>query len=198
MKTSDTISEIAKALSLFQENALVLGKNSKGYGYTYVSLDKIVSRCYPILAQCGLSISHVLSSNGDIPVLCTILMHSSGEFISGAYPLEKVGLKQANDAQQYGAAIAYAQRYATVAILGLATSDDDAQCLTRDQKHEDDSEQICIEIGKKILKISGSSSPQCIEARRIHADKSMPPSAKIPLMQELLDQVEQAAEEADA
>jgi len=57
------------------------------------------------------------------PVLTTRLMHSSGEWLEGEWPLNPVK----NDPQALGAASTYARRYSLMAALGIATEDDDGE-----------------------------------------------------------------------
>ena len=81
MTTSESITNIAKALALTQKAASNLAKDKRGYGYNYVSLDAIIDHLRPIMAENGLSVAHSQQSNGDLITVETILMHTSGEFI---------------------------------------------------------------------------------------------------------------------
>ena len=70
-----------------------------------------------------------LAESGDL-VLETILMHISGEFISGRYPIRPVK----TDPQSTGSAITYARRYAFSAITGIAADDDDGNAASNQQQ----------------------------------------------------------------
>ena len=79
--------KIAAALIEAQkELPLVLGKDSKGHYNDYVSLERIIESVRLILNKHGLS----LTQTGDMlegQLLCrTRLIHSSGEFVEGAWP----------------------------------------------------------------------------------------------------------------
>ena len=131
MKHSESIAAIAKAMAKFQKSPMILGKNAEGYGYHYVSLDKVVDRLLPELSSHGLSVMQPLDEVNGEPAIITLVMHTSGEWISTSYPLAKAGMKQVNDAQQMGAAIKYACRYGLKAAFCVPDSDDDdAACLT--------------------------------------------------------------------
>jgi hypothetical protein len=58
---------------------------------------------------------------GGATALITTLAHTSGQFISGEYPL----CPAKSDPQGQGSALTYARRYALSAILGIVTDEDD-------------------------------------------------------------------------
>lgn len=118
---------IAKAFIKFQGLANNLGKDAKAYNYDYLTLGKIIEITRPQLAECGLAITQPMDAAEDgTPVLLTYLIHESGEYYVSRYPLSPVTMKQCNTAQQMGAAISYARRYALAAILNITQADDDA------------------------------------------------------------------------
>ncbi len=125
----------AKAMNALQAEMPVIGKNAKGYGYEYADLPKVIEVLFPLMTKHGFSVTQMLgeSSNGD-PALLTSIFHNSGEYIGGSYPLVKAGISKANDAQQFGAAVTYARRYALLAAFGVPVADDDAACLTEKPK----------------------------------------------------------------
>jgi hypothetical protein len=53
--------------------------------------------------------------------MSTVLMHSSGEWLSGQYPIKPTK----NDPQGIGAAITYARRYSLAAMVGVVSDEDD-------------------------------------------------------------------------
>jgi hypothetical protein len=128
------INEIAVALNEFQQKMWAVGKDADGYGYKYATLGKVIQFAYPTMTELGLSVSQMLDHVGDEPALATILMHTSGQYIKGTYPLSQAGMKGVNNAQQLGAAISYARRYGLLSVLGLAAEDDDAHCLNEPPK----------------------------------------------------------------
>jgi|694.fasta_scaffold30152_12 hypothetical protein len=73
------------------------------------------------LAEQGLAVVQTLTNNSEGEmVLCTQLLHSSGQYIESLIPI-----KQATSPQQMAASITYARRTAYCAMLGLAADDDD-------------------------------------------------------------------------
>lgn len=85
------------------------------------------------LAEQGLVVVQTLTNNtdGDI-VLCTQLLHSSGEFVDSNLPIKA----STADPQRLAAAITYARRSAYCALVGLAADDDDDGTTAEDLAKE--------------------------------------------------------------
>jgi hypothetical protein len=124
MKTSESIKELASALAKAQGAFDHAKKDVKNefFKSKYADLASVIDAAKKPLSDNGLSVCQICETteSGDIR-LETILMHSSGEFISGSYPIRPVK----GDPQAYGSAITYARRYAFSAITGIAADDDD-------------------------------------------------------------------------
>ena len=63
---------IYKALATLQQEVGAIGKDSKGYGYTYASLDNIVEVITPLLKKHGLGFTQPLDGSS----IKTILFHA--------------------------------------------------------------------------------------------------------------------------
>lgn len=87
----------------------------------YADLAAIWEAIKQPLANHGFSVIQVPQFEGDSIWLRTMVLHSSGEFIEGRYPLRPV--KQ--DPQGYGSALTYARRYSISAMLGVVADIDD-------------------------------------------------------------------------
>lgn len=120
---------LAQALAILQtrlpkieksQTADVPTKNGGSYKYTYADLAQITRELMPILGELGLSFTARPTMTDDRFVLAYKLMHVSGEFESGEYPLPTNGTPQA-----VGSAITYARRYCLCAVTGVAPEDDD-------------------------------------------------------------------------
>jgi len=120
---SDTVKEIATALSNFQCKMTAVKKDSTNpfYKSKYASLDTIWETIRKPLAENGLSVAQTMDVDNDKSVLETTLYHTSGEWISGVQLINPVK----PDPQSQGSAITYARRYSLSAILGLVSDDDD-------------------------------------------------------------------------
>ena len=129
---SEKIDEIAKAMAEFQKTPIVIGKDTAAYKYKYATLDKCVERIFPLMASHGLSVLQPLSDVAGEPAIATIIMHTSGQFITSLFPMSKAGMSGVNAAQDWGAAIQYFRRYGLLAALCIPTGeDDDAQSLSK-------------------------------------------------------------------
>ena len=124
---SETLGNIAKALSSFQSQVETIKKNKEvevtmktggKYKYVYADQGTIFEGIKKLLGEFGLSYSQIIHENGS--KLITVLMHESGEWLQSEITLMMTG-----DIKSYGGDVTYKRRYALSAILGLATEDDD-------------------------------------------------------------------------
>ncbi len=107
--------------------AIVQGESKQGksftYGYKYADLPALTRAVMPLLASHGLAFTAcpTMTEIGGKPmfVLRYMLLHESGEQVSGDYPLAS-GTPQA-----MGGQITYARRYALCAVTGVAPDEDD-------------------------------------------------------------------------
>ena len=126
LNKSESISEIAKALSAFQgevSNAKKDAKVSAGsIKYNYATLETVIDVVRPILAKNGLSFVQSMKTTVESMEIMTLLMHSSGEWIECGGVTFKV-----NDhkPQNLGSLMTYGKRYGLMAALGVATEEDD-------------------------------------------------------------------------
>jgi len=137
MKKSDSITELATALNLAQQQMGGAVKDSKNpfFKSSYADLTSVIKAIKEPLNSNGLSYLQfpVTSAGGNGVGVETILMHKSGEWISNEYvmPLSK------NDAQGAASCITYARRYALQSIVGLPTADDDGEAAMIRKKPEE-------------------------------------------------------------
>ena len=124
MLKSESIKELALALSKAQGQFEHAKKDVKNdfFKSKYATLASVIDAAKIPLLNNGLSVSQTTSINesGGV-VLTTLLMHSSGEWIQGDYPIMPVK----PDPQAYGSALTYGRRYMFAAITGIAPDDDD-------------------------------------------------------------------------
>lgn len=121
MEKSQSIKEVAKALSLFHVKMGKISKDAKNpfFKSSYASLSNILEQIQIPLAESGLVFTQFPVEDNK---LSTILVHAeSGEYLQGSYSITPVK----SDPQSVGSAITYARRYALGAILGLNIDDDD-------------------------------------------------------------------------
>lgn len=124
---SEHINEIASALNKVQAEIKPALKDSDNpyFKSKYADLSAVWESCRVSLCKNGLSVTQTVDWSGvtgsTISVLTTMLMHTSGQWISGSQILNPVK----NDPQGVGSAITYARRYGLSAIIGIVSDDDD-------------------------------------------------------------------------
>lgn len=92
-------------------------KTGGSYTFAYAPLDTILDKVRPALAENGLALTQIF--HGDN--LVTSLLHEGGGTIESTLALPRQG----SSWQEYGSAITYARRYTLVALLGIASEEDD-------------------------------------------------------------------------
>lgn len=124
MNKTDSIAELAKALAKAQGEIENASKNAANphFKSKYADLAEVLNTVRPVFSSHGLSVLQMPSFDGGIASVETMLMHTSGEWISNtcSAPVSK------NDAQGVGSAITYLRRYSLAAFAGIAQEDDDA------------------------------------------------------------------------
>jgi len=129
MVHSDQINELAAALAEARKGFGTFGKghtakvsSAKGnYEYKYGNLPDMFDATTEALSANGLSVSQWpdLTNDGRF-VLVTLLLHKSGQWMRGVYPLNTY-----ERPQDQGSALTYAKKYAAGAALGIAADEDD-------------------------------------------------------------------------
>lgn len=126
MEHSENISAFAAAFVAAQADVKGAEKDKTNphYRSSYADLGSVMDACKDALSKNGIAViqSPVPSDTGTL-ALDTVLMHKSGEWVSGkiVMPLSK------NDPQGYGSAMTYARRYGLAAMVGVCPEDDDAE-----------------------------------------------------------------------
>lgn len=129
MLKSETTAALAGALAIAQgawsnppKSREVTVRSDKGnYKFAYATLDTILDHIRAPLSENGLSVTQAIDLAGERPVVRTMLMHSSGEWLESVTPL----IGNTNKPQEFGSAVTYARRYALSAMLSLTADDDD-------------------------------------------------------------------------
>lgn len=123
MNQSEQINELAGALAKAQGAMSNASKNrvNPHFKSNYADLAAVLDAIREPLAANGLSFTQTMGFNatGNF-ILRTMLLHSSGQFITTEYPLPSAGRPQ-----EMGASQTYARRYSLAAIVGVAQEDDD-------------------------------------------------------------------------
>jgi hypothetical protein len=122
MKMSDTIAELATALSIAQGQIEDAVKDTKNdfYKSKYADLASVRAAVRKPFADNGLSVVQFPRTvTGGVEVE-TMLLHTSGEFMA-----ETLFMPVKHEPHPIGSGISYARRYALMSIANLAADDDD-------------------------------------------------------------------------
>jgi hypothetical protein len=92
-------------------------RDGREYSFSYAPLELILEKTRPALRENGIALTQTFRGGA----LVTSLLHAGGGMIESVLPLERSG----GSWQEFGSAVTYARRYAVVAILGIATEEDD-------------------------------------------------------------------------
>lgn|SRR6202167_5603978 len=136
---SDSLKELAGALAKAQSKMESAGikSNNPFYKTKYASFASIVKASRPALTENGLAVTQRVTFESDISVLITMLLHTSGEYLSSTIKIRPTK----EDPQSFGSYLSYIKRYAYAAIVGVICDDEDddaeeAMVPHRDQREE--------------------------------------------------------------
>lgn len=127
MNQSEQINELAGALAKVQGEIQDAHKDKSGYGYQYADLGQVLQIARPLMSSHGLSFSQFPTrpeTAGQI-ALTTILMHTSGQYLSSTAEIPAEAKKGLSAAQCVGSGLSYLRRYALAAVIGITQTDDD-------------------------------------------------------------------------
>jgi hypothetical protein len=120
---------LAKALVAFQKELPKVGKDKTAtvptkaggsYKYTYADLGSLTHTVLPLLNKHGLSwVTFGRITEGGGYELVGMLLHTSGESLTGALPI------YGRQPQEIGSAVTYNRRYLLGCMTGVVTEDDD-------------------------------------------------------------------------
>lgn len=129
---SDSLAALAKAKAVAQARFLPLGKGKSAtvqlksggsYSYDYADLAACLESVIPALSEAGIAVFQPVRIEDGSAIATTLLVHGeSGEWIASDYTAIAV---DARDARSVGSASTYARRYGLLAMLAIASSDED-------------------------------------------------------------------------
>lgn len=138
---SESIDQVVPALIKARGSfkaAVKDGKNDafkrNGVGSGYATLDSVIEAVTSALLENGIYCAQQTDVCDGRTVLYTRFLHTSGQWIGGAYPVHPIK----NDPQGEGSALTYARRYALMAMAGIAPEDDDGNAATKAAKKQND------------------------------------------------------------
>lgn len=130
MHTSEKIGAIAAALAKAQaeiknptkdKTANIPNKSGgPGFKYSYADFATALDEIRPVLSKHGIAFVQGTEWTGSLIMLNTRLIHESGEWMEGQYPVGGMA-----DHRTMGSALSYARRYALLSLIGVQGEDDD-------------------------------------------------------------------------
>lgn len=135
MKKSESIDKLASALAKAQAEmgGALTDASNPFFKSKYADLGSIIKVIKPPFAKHGLSYSQFPITEDDRIGVETVIMHSSGQFISQEYTMK---VPKA-DPQSAGGVISYCRRYALQAVCGIPAVDSDAEEYMQVDREED-------------------------------------------------------------
>lgn len=125
MKKSDSLSKFAPAFVRAQKNAkhAIKGSVNPAFKSRYADLAEVIDTVTPVFNDEGIGILQFPGFAENRVTLETMLLHESGEFVSGTAetPVPK------QDPQGVGSGTTYLRRYSLAAATGITQDDDDGE-----------------------------------------------------------------------
>jgi hypothetical protein len=132
MEKSESIKELANALTKAQSQMTGASKTASNpfFKSKYANLEEVINTVKVPFAEVGLSFVQFPISEDGFAGVETVIIHSSGEFISNSFMLKCAK----NDPQGMGSAITYARRYGLQSACGIPSEDDDGNEASKPSK----------------------------------------------------------------
>jgi len=176
-RSSESVAAIATALAKAQtelsnpEKSMVgvvyNGRSETGQSFRYASLSSGLDIVRKTLGGQQIAIAQTteIDSVTGMVNLTTTLMHTSGEWISSAWPVCQ--LSETSAPRRMGAALTYARRYALFTMVGIAGEDDlDAPDMARDMTGRGQAAPTAVTVCAPIVVPEATStSPKASEIR---------------------------------
>ena len=122
---SPSVHEVFSALvkAQAQMGAAHKGAENPFFRSHYADLSEVLRVCKDAMNDNGLAILQPISTGKKGVTVTTLLIHTSGEWISSSvdFPVGKL------DSQEYGKAVSYGRRYSLMSFLSIPTEDDDGE-----------------------------------------------------------------------
>ena len=126
MEKSEHINELAAALAKAQAVMKPAKMDSVNpfLKNKYADLGAVIEASRKPLADNGLAVSQMVSTDGDVITLETVLIHASGQWMQSRMSIQADQSKGMSFAQSVGAVITYMRRYSYSAIVGIYADED--------------------------------------------------------------------------
>lgn len=177
MKTSESIKNIAPALLKAQSEMGNAVKDSKNpfFKSKYADLNSIREAVMPQLNANGISVLQPTVFVDGKQFVETVLLHSSGEFMSS---MTEVVAAKVNDPQAAGSGISYARRYGLQSFLNVGAEDDDGESAMGRGKSSNSTPANVSKLPAKSEEAPAKSEAKAPEAKATGTDQAAPEQKK--------------------
>jgi hypothetical protein len=126
LNKSETIGKLALALAKAQAEitGALTDSSNPFFKSKYADLASVMDAIRIPFSKNELAVTQLVDEKDGKHFLITMLIHSSGEYVTSTYPLV---IKDLNNPQSIGSVVTYARRYTLAAIAGVAQVDDDGE-----------------------------------------------------------------------
>jgi hypothetical protein len=164
MEKSETLKELATALAKAQGQikGALKDQSNPFFKSKYADLASVVEAIRGPLTENGLSYVQIAHSLENSAAIETIILHSSGEWLSCG--IMSVPVTKA-DAQGFGSAATYCRRYSLSAAFGVAPEDDDGNAAAKAAPKETPGQIVDQELA------TDGMPPEVVKALREEAKK---------------------------
>jgi len=130
IERSEGITNLAVSLLTAQKSigTAIKGSQNPYFKSKYADFTAVIDAVKEPLNSNGICFLQAVNMVCEKPVVETILLHETGEWLSSITPVYCLKI---NDPQALGSGITYAKRYALQAMLGLPTEDDDGNSAAK-------------------------------------------------------------------
>lgn len=162
MQQSETIAQLAAAFAKAQASIEAAKKDAENpfFKSKYADLGEVWRVVKDAFSPHGLSVIQLPETDPEAGTvtLTTILLHESGEWLSGTMPVRVVK----DDPQGVGSGITYARRYALAGLCGVVseTDDDGEGAMARDRKPTPLREATIGDDGKQRIRVRQKQAAQ--------------------------------------
>lgn len=134
------LDQIAPAFVAAQGEFLHAVRTTKGGHGKFAPLPEIIEMARPVLAAHGLGYTQsALADDRNGIAIRTTIVHTSGQTLSD----DRMFVPSAKmDPQGFGSAMSYARRYGLLAVLGIATHDDDGSDALKAIERQENANEI--------------------------------------------------------
>lgn len=131
MEYSEHLNELAAALVAFHAKAKAPRKDAVNSHIRnkYATLESVLDAVRPVLTECGLVVLQTLGRSRDsqATTLTTLLLHTSGQYLSDTTVIPSSEAKGLSAPQNVGLSVSYMRRYSLLSILNLQAEDNDGE-----------------------------------------------------------------------